>query len=335
MPVIFPIQLAPMEGLTDPLARESWTSLPAVDSCTTEFIRISYQLLPEKVFLRDCPELLTEGRTSSGILVALQLLGSDPNCMAENAARAAELGAPSIDLNFGCPAPTVNKNEGGAKLLLNPDRVHRVVEAVRKAVPPAIPVTSKLRLGFMDDSLCLENATAAADGGSRSLTIHCRTKLDMYKPPAKWEWIPRIREHLITQKLEVPIFANGEIWSLADFKRCYEISRPSGIVLGRGLIAHPFLAEEIRNYLNSLNETSSATTSATSSGECLERSWKFLLEYYQRCWKEVSEKYALAKVKQISRLMPLSRLDGEAIFSQVRALQSMKEVFETESFLMS
>jgi len=327
-----------MEGLTDPLAREIWTSLKSVDSCTTEFIRISYQLLPEKVFLRDCPELLTGGRTSSGVLVALQLLGGDPNCMAENAARAAELGAPSIDLNFGCPAPTVNKNDGGAKLLLNPDRVHRVVEAVRKAVPLDTPVTSKLRLGFVDESLCLENAAAAADGGSRSLTIHCRTKMDMYKPPAKWEWIPKIRAHLVEQKLEVPIFVNGEIWSLADFKRCYEISQPAGIVLGRGLMAHPFLAHEIRNYLASLDRV----PSASESTNYYQASWNFLLEYYQRCWRDVSEKYALAKVKQISRLMPLSRpwpaakppnlSDGEAIFSEIRALQSMKEVFATSCF---
>lgn len=108
------ILLAPMEGLVDDLMRELLTSMGGIDQCVTEFVRVTSHLLPSKTFYRLCPELLQGGRTAVGVPVSVQLLGSDPACLADNAARAAELGALAVDLNFGCPAPTVNRHCGGA-----------------------------------------------------------------------------------------------------------------------------------------------------------------------------------------------------------------------------
>ena len=142
------LMLAPMEGVVDHTMRELLTAVGGLDRCVTEFLRVSDRLLPPRVFHRVCPELSGGGITTSGVPVYLQLLGGQPGPMAENAARAAELGAPGIDLNFGCPAKTVNKSDGGAIILRQPERVHRIVSAVRAAVPAEVPVTVKTRLGF-------------------------------------------------------------------------------------------------------------------------------------------------------------------------------------------
>jgi len=105
--------LAPMEGLLDFVLRDVLTRVGGVDRCVSEFIRITGSLLPDKVFLRYVPELLNGSRTLAGVPVRAQLLGSDPVCMAENAARLAALGPEGIDLNFGCPAKVVNRHGGG------------------------------------------------------------------------------------------------------------------------------------------------------------------------------------------------------------------------------
>lgn len=96
---------------------------------------------------RLCPELKQDGKTRAGTPVRVQLLGQHPEWLAENAIRAIELGSPGVDLNFGCPAPTVNKSKGGAVLLKEPETVYRIVKAVREAVPAHLPVSAKIRLG--------------------------------------------------------------------------------------------------------------------------------------------------------------------------------------------
>ena len=229
--------LAPMEGVIDHTMRDLLTSLGGLDRCVTEFVRISDLLLPPRVFHRYCPELKQAGRTRAGTPVYLQLLGGQASPMAENAARAAELGAPGIDLNFGCPAKTVNRSDGGAILLREPERVHSIVAAVRRAVPADIPVTVKIRLGYQDRELLEENIRAIDAARANGLTIHARTKIDGYRPPAYWEDIARAR-----QWTSMPIVANGEIWNPADARRCRQASGSTDLMLGRGILCRPDLA---------------------------------------------------------------------------------------------
>ena len=127
------ILLAPMEGLLDFVLRDILTRVGGIDCCVSEFIRITDQLLPERVFTRVVPELRTGGRTLAGVPVRAQLLGADPVCLAENAALLAALGPAGIDLNFGCPAKVVNRHGGGAALLDEPDTIAAIVSAVRRA----------------------------------------------------------------------------------------------------------------------------------------------------------------------------------------------------------
>ena len=112
--------LAPMEGLLDFVLRDVLTRIGGVDRCVSEFIRVTNTLLPERTFLRIVPELTNGGRTFAGVPVRPQLLGSDPQCWADNAARVAGMGCDGVDLNFGCPAKQVNRHGGGSVLLQRP-----------------------------------------------------------------------------------------------------------------------------------------------------------------------------------------------------------------------
>lgn len=239
------IALAPMEGLMDHHLRDILTRVGGIDHCVTEFIRVTQQVYPAKVFRRYSPELMhpgeLRGKTLAGTPVHVQLLGCDPELMAANARKAAKLGAPAIDLNFGCPAKTVNKSQGGAVLLQFPDLLQRIAKAVRDAVPAEVPVSAKMRLGFLNKELALENAQALSEGGIQWLTVHARTKTEGYKPPAYWDWIARIKE--VT---DIPVIANGEIWTPAQARQCMAESGSDLLMIGRGLVSMPDLAARIK-----------------------------------------------------------------------------------------
>ena len=235
--------LAPMEGLVDAHMRNLLTRDGAFDSCVTEFLRISDKLLPNKAFHRICPEaLLNDWKTPSGTPVHLQLLGSHPELMAQNARRGALLGAPVIDVNFGCPSKTVNLNRGGSVLLQDPEDIYQILLAIRQAIPSHVPLTAKMRLGYEDKSLAIENAQAIEAAGASELCIHARTKVEGYKPPAHWQWIAKVKQHV-----KLPIVANGEIWNKEDYDNCRQLSECDNIMLGRGAVANPQLANTINN----------------------------------------------------------------------------------------
>ncbi len=233
--------LAPMEGVVDHSMRQLLTGIGGVDICVTEFIRVTNHLLPEKVFYRLCPELLTHSQTLSGTPVRVQLLGGQPDPIAANAEKVATMGASAIDLNFGCPAKTVNKSDGGACLLKSPHRLYDIIKATRLSVDKTIPVTAKMRLGFEDRSNYLDNALAAYEAGATELTVHARSKADGYRPPAYWEAIADIKA-----AINIPVIANGEIWNIEDYQRCKLQSQCHDFMLGRGLLACPDLALQIK-----------------------------------------------------------------------------------------
>ncbi len=233
--------LAPMEGVLDHSLRDVLTRFGGIDRCVSEFIRVTDQLLPKRVYLRLMPELRHGSRTPAGVPVRAQLLGSDPVCLADNAAVLASLGPDGIDLNFGCPAKTVNRHRGGAVLLDEPELVHRIVRAVRQAVPAQVPVSAKMRLGHQDSSRMLDCAHAIASAGASELVVHARTKVQGYRPPAHWHLIDEIR-----RAVSLPVVANGEVWTVHDAQACMAQSGCNALMLGRGLVSNPGLALALR-----------------------------------------------------------------------------------------
>lgn len=232
--------LAPMDGITDAPMRALQGEVGAFTYAVTEFIRVSGEPLPRKVFRREVPEIENGGRTPTGLPVQIQLLGGDPEPMARSAVNACLAGATAIDINFGCPAPTVNRNDGGASLLKTPCRIRAVVAAVREAVPASVPVSAKLRLGWDSIDAVHENAAMAAEGGADWLTIHARTRVQGYLPPVFWKPIGEVRK-----ALGIPVVANGDIWSLDDFRRCQDETGCRHFMLGRCALADPSLSHRV------------------------------------------------------------------------------------------
>jgi tRNA-dihydrouridine synthase C len=230
-----------MEGVMDYHMRQLLTQIGGIDRCVTEFIRVVELPLPSRVFYRLCPELHTSSKTEFGTPVRVQLLGQHPDYLAINALRAINLGSDGIDLNFGCPAKTVNKSRGGAILLKDPETLYQIVKAVRDNVPSEHIVSAKIRLGYEDKNLAIENAQAIAEAGASELAVHARTKEEGYAPPAHWHWIKKIK-----QSISIPVIANGDIFSIEDAQRCIEISGCDHLMIGRGALAVPNLANAIK-----------------------------------------------------------------------------------------
>ena len=295
-----------MEGLLDHILRDVLTRVGGIDRCVTEFIRVTDQLLPARVFYRVMPELRHGSRTPAGVPVRGQLLGSDPACLADNAARLASLGAEGVDLNFGCPAKTVNRHRGGAVLLDEPELLHAIVAQVRKAVPSHVPVSAKMRLGNQDDSRMLACAEGIAQAGANELVVHGRTKLHGYRPPAYWDRIAQIRQHV-----SIPVVANGEVWTPEDAQRCLAESGCNRLMLGRGMVAHPGLAHAIR-----------------CSGRTI--TWLTMLPLIQHFWvkvgQQVAPRHQAGRLKQWLNFLRRHYPEAELAYQQLRAVQDPEAV---------
>jgi tRNA-dihydrouridine synthase C len=315
------ILLAPMEGLLDFVLRDILTRVGGIDRCVSEFIRITDQLLPERVFTRIVPELLHGGRTPAGVPVRAQLLGADPVCLAENAARLAGLGPAGIDLNFGCPAKVVNRHGGGAALLDEPETIFAIVSAVRRAVPSDMPVSAKMRLGFNDDSRAVECAQAIASGGADELVVHARTKAQAYRPPAYWERIADIRA-----AVQIPVVANGEIWTLDDARRCRQASGCEMLMLGRGIVTDPGLGLAIKAAgLNGAALPADATPAA-----CGGITWPELLPLLGEFWRIVcarlERRSQAGRFKQWLNFLRRRFPEAEIAYQQLKTLNDPKEI---------
>ncbi|MXR37180.1 tRNA dihydrouridine synthase [Craterilacuibacter sinensis] len=307
------IVLAPMEGIVDEVMRDVLTGIGGIDLCVSEFIRVTDTLLPLKTFQRHAPELFQSGHTRFGVPLRVQLLGSEPQALAHNALRLVEYGAKVVDLNFGCPAPTVNRHGGGAALLKQPDLMHEIVSTVRAALPETVLLTAKMRLGFEDTSLTLACAEALVSGGVGELTVHARTKVEGYRPPAHWEWLARIREHV-----SVPVVANGEVWTLDDYLAIREVSGCDTVMIGRGLLAAPDLARRIAHY--------------HATGEkCPPASWAqamvWVLDFYAQCRaRGEGTPYPVSRIKQWLPQMKRSYPEAEALFAAIRKLTQAADI---------
>lgn len=292
-----------MEGLIDWVLRDVLTSslgLPNakpvnfadntyIDQCYTEFIRVTDKLLPPEVFYKYCPELKNGSRTRSGVPVVIQLLGGQPEPLADNASRAIELGSPGVDFNFGCPAKTVNRHDGGASLLKTPERIYKILDRVRRQIPAHIPVTAKMRLGYDSPENCVAVAQAVEAAGVQTLTVHCRTKTDMYKPPAYWEWINPIK-----QKTKLNIIANGEIWTVEDYEKCRSQTDCTEFMIGRGAISDPFLFYKIKHYA----ATKAKEDERDSQHNQYIHLLKIMPDFYESCVNYRHASYAVARTKQ-------------------------------------
>ena len=304
------VLLAPMEGVLDSLVRELLTEVNDYDLCITEFLRVVDQLLPVKSFYRLCPELHNNSLTPSGTRVRVQLLGQYPQWLAENAARAVELGSWGVDLNCGCPSKLVNGSGGGATLLKDPELIYRGAKAMREAVPVHLPVTVKVRLGWDSGERRFEIADAVQQAGASELVVHGRTKEDGYKAERiDWKAIGEIR-----QRLTIPVVANGEIWDWQSAQDCLAATGCDAVMIGRGALNVPNLSRVIK-----YNEPRMPWPQVVE-----------LLQKYTRLEKQGDTGlYHVARIKQWLSYLRKEYLEAADLFSAVRTLQDSTSIART------
>lgn len=301
------IILAPMEGLADVHLRRLITAQGGFDWVVSEFLRVVDRHYPDRVFYNICPELRQGGRTESGTPVRVQLLGNHLESMASNAQRAVALGSHGIDINFGCPSRTVNRSMGGAILLKNPDTLYQVVSAVRAALPRPTVISAKMRLGFDDTVLMLDNAAAIEAAGADELTVHARTRLQRYAPPAHWDELGRIRAHI-----KIPLIANGDICSVADYQRCVTASGTVDVMLGRGAVRLPTLANQIR------------------TNQAVVAQWSIISPLLHSFWQQISlalpARDCVGRVKQWVNYLRQTHPEAEALWHIIREERSAQNM---------
>ena len=241
-----PVLLAPMEDVTDAsfriLCREQGAAM-----VYTEFV-------PSDGLVRDAAKAIAKMRTiPQEAPVGIQVYGNIPESMveaarmAENAAEiAGGYGCDLVDINFGCPVSKIAGRGAGSGMMREPDKMvmitKMIVDAVRK------PVTVKTRLGWDENSkIIVELAERLQDTGIKALTIHGRTRCQMYKGEADWTLIAAVKNN---PRMHIPIIGNGDVSSPERARECFERYGVDGIMVGRASFGHPWIFREIRHYLD-------------------------------------------------------------------------------------
>jgi len=232
-----PLFLAPMEDVTDPAFRLLCKRFGA-DMMYTEFVS-------SEALIRDV------NRTKQKLTIypaerpiAIQIYGHDPVSMADAARIAAQANPDIIDINFGCPVKKVAGKGAGSGLLRDVPRMLQITQAVVKAVN--IPVTAKTRLGWDDESkIIVQLAEQMQDVGIQALTIHGRTRAQMYKGDADWNLIASVKNN---QRMHIPIIGNGDVTTAERALECFNRYGIDAVMIGRGAIGKPWIFSEIKHF---------------------------------------------------------------------------------------
>ena len=240
LPFTAPWLLAPMEGVTEPCFRDlvlARNDASELGGAFTEFVRVARGPLPRRTLREHLGPLFGEGFASvSGAPVGLQIMGSEPQAVAETARRAAEAGAPLVDLNFGCPAKGALRGCAGSALLVDPPALERLVATCVRAVEGRVPVTAKIRAGFDDDELLEDLARAVEAGGAALLTVHCRTKAEHYCREVDWSRIARA-----VSATSLPVCGNGGVRTHADLERMRRETGCRYAMVGQAALGDPWI----------------------------------------------------------------------------------------------
>jgi tRNA-dihydrouridine synthase B len=303
---------APMEGITDEAFRKTILKLyPEWDYLATDFLRVpSAGRYPLKFIFRHMGKdmMETEDITDKTMF---QILTSHKSFTIDMVRQITELNIPWLDMNIGCPSNTVCKNRGGSYLLTNLHSLGQLVRDIRQNFPGRF--TCKVRIGYHDTEGFEDSIRMLNDEGVDMITVHARTRDDMYKAPARWEFIKRAVE-----LSGVPIIGNGDVWCSADIERMLSETGCHGIMIGRGALKAPWIAQDYRRgFYNA------------SSSETLERIKTFFQQYRSSLEAEgISQRGLLKQSKSVSRFMFDEIPSGQEIKRKLMLTQATEDFFK-------
>ena len=234
-----PVLLAPMEDVTDASFRYICKEFGA-DMLYTEFIS-------SDGLIRDAAKTLAKMRvTDAERPIGIQIYGHLPDAMVEAAVRAEAAGPDLIDINFGCPVNKIARRGAGSGMMREPDKMVEITRRVVQAVK--LPVTVKTRLGWDEDSkIIVDLAERLQDAGIAALTVHGRTRAQLYKGVADWSLIGEIRRN---PRMNIPIIGNGDISTPEGAATAFDRYGVDGIMIGRASFGHPWIFRDVKHYLS-------------------------------------------------------------------------------------
>ncbi|WP_052340006.1 tRNA dihydrouridine synthase DusB [Gorillibacterium massiliense] len=231
------VVLAPMAGVCNPafrlIAKEFGTGLVCAEMVSDKAIVHGNKRTMEMLYVDEREKPLS-----------LQIFGGDTESLVE-AAKVVdqETNADIIDINMGCPVPKITKSDAGARWLLVPDKIEEMVSTVVAAVSK--PVTVKMRIGWDDDHIyALRNAKAVENGGGAAVSVHGRTRVQMYSGTANWDIIKEVK-----QSVSIPVIGNGDVFTPEDAKRMLDTTGVDGVMIGRGALGNPWMLYRTVEYL--------------------------------------------------------------------------------------
>jgi len=302
-----PLILAPVAGHTDTLFRQAVKGLGGCGLVVSE-------LVSTEGMTRDCSRSLHLTRfEESERPVSIQIFGCDPARMAESAAMVQAMGADIVDINLGCPVKKVVRQGGGSNLLRDLPLLKRIFDSVRGATK--IPLTVKIRTGWDRSSInAVEVLKLAEDCGIEAIAVHGRTRCDMFSGQADWSVIARVKE-----QARIPVMGNGDVFCPEDAERMFRETGVDGVMMGRGVLANPWLIRQCFDYLGG-NRVSPVTPLARA---------EFIRSFMLRVSREAPAPIALGKMKKVGGYLSKGIPHGARLREHMHASRTTAEFLDS------
>lgn len=299
--------LAPMAGVTDLPFRKIVREIG-------NFLMFS-EMVASQAVIRNVKRTHKMMDKADDELTSVQLVGADPEIMAMAAKLSYDLGAKFLDINMGCPVKKIVKSEAGSALMKNEKLAADIIESVVNAVP--IPVTLKIRLGWdSEHKNAVTIAKIAENAGIQMISVHGRTRSQLYSGQANWGEISKVKE-----AVNIPVIANGDIVDIQSANQALKDSMADGIMIGRGALGHPWILKDVDNFIQTGN-LETHELSNTEKLDILLRHLNYMFEFYEN---STAVKMSRRVLMYYCHNLP----NASKMRQKITLLASQSEVFET------
>jgi len=299
-----PLVLAPIAGHTDSLFRRAIKSLGGCGLVVSELVST------EGMTRRQDRTLHLTHFEDCERPVGIQIFGSDPERMAESASMVQDMGADLVDINVGCPVKKVVRQGGGSNLLRDLPLLETIFSAVRRSLK--IPLTAKIRTGWDRSSInAIEVLKIAEHCGVEALTVHGRTRCDLFAGQADWSVIARVRE-----AARIPIIGNGDIFEPGDAARMFRETGVDGVMIGRGVLSNPWLMRQCHDFMSG-NVVLSVSTNEKSD---------FMLSFLASLSRSLPSNVAVGKMKRVGGYLSRGIPGGPRLRAAINSAHTQEEI---------